>query len=129
MTGRVFRRSATPQPPTAVRAQGSTIWDADGRAYLDAAGGAIVVNVGHGRESVARVMADQAGRLAYAHGSTFTTAALEAYALEVGPHLPMDDPAIYPVSGGSEGIETALKLARAYHLAQGQVDRLIIFAR
>ena len=129
MTGRVFRRSVVADPPVAVRAEGSTIWDADGRAYLDAAGGAIVVNVGHGRASIAAAMAEQAGRLAYAHGSAFTTEPLEAYATEVGPLLPVDDPAIYPVSGGSEAVETALKLARAYHLARGEPDRLTVFAR
>jgi len=128
MTGRVFQRSAG-RPLRAVRAEGSTIWDSDGRPYLDAAGGAIVVGVGHGRESIARVMADQAGRLAYAHGSTFTTDALEAYAQEIGRHLPQDDPAIYPVSGGSEAIETALKLVRAYHLARGEANRWVVFAR
>jgi adenosylmethionine-8-amino-7-oxononanoate aminotransferase len=128
-TGRVFRRSAGPALPVAVRAEGSTIWDADGRAYLDAAGGAVVVNVGHGRRSVAEVMAAQAGTLAYAHGSAFTSEPLEAYAREVGAHLPMDDPAIYPVSGGSEAIETALKLARAYHLARGEANRWIVFSR
>lgn len=127
--GCVFRRSLDPDPPVAVRAEGSTIWDATGRAYLDAAGGAIVVNVGHGRGSVARAMADQAGRVAYAHGSAFTSEALEAYATEVGPRLPLDDPAIYPVSGGSEAIETALKLARAYHLARGEADRWVVFSR
>jgi adenosylmethionine-8-amino-7-oxononanoate aminotransferase len=129
VTGRVFRRSADPAPPVAVRAEGSTIWDADGKAYLDAAGGAIVVGIGHGRASVAQVMADQAGRLAYAHGSAFTNEPLERYAVAIGPHLPMDDPAIYPVAGGSEAMETALKLARAYHLAQGEKDRWIVFAR
>ena len=129
MSGRVFRRSLDPDPPVAVRAEGSTIWDATGREYLDAAGGAIVVNVGHGRRSVAATMADQAGRLAFAHGSAFTNEPLEAYAAELGPHLPLDDPAIYPVSGGSEAIETALKLARAYHLARGEPDRLVVFSR
>jgi adenosylmethionine-8-amino-7-oxononanoate aminotransferase len=116
-------------PPVAVEAHGSTIRDADGREYLDAAGGAIVVNVGHGRQEIARAMADQAGRLAYAHGSAFTTGPVEAYAAEVGPRLPVDDPAIYPVSGGSEAIETALKLARAYHLANGDRERWIVIAR
>jgi adenosylmethionine-8-amino-7-oxononanoate aminotransferase len=129
VTGRVFRRSLDPDPPVAVRAEGSTIWDASGRAYLDAAGGAIVVNVGHGRRSVADAMAEQAARVAYAHGSAFTSHALEAYAAEIGPHLPMDDPAIYPVSGGSEAIETALKLARAYHVARGEADRWVVFSR
>src|SRR3990172_2803922 len=128
MTGRVFRRSLDPSPPVAVRAEGSTIWDSEGKAYLDAAGGAVVVNVGHGRQSIVDAMAAQAGRLAYAHGSAFTTEALESYAHEVGLHLPVDDPRIYPVSGGSEAIETALKLARSYHLARGEKDRLIVFA-
>ena len=128
-TGRVFRRSTVADPPVAVEASGSTIRDADGREYLDAAGGAIVVNVGHGREEIAAAMAAQARRLAYAHGSAFTTGPLEAYAEAVGRHLPMDDPAIYPVSGGSEAIETALKLARAYHLARGETERWIVYAR
>src|SRR6185436_12616214 len=127
--GTVFRRSTLPDPPVAVEGLGSTIRDATGREYLDAAGGAIVVNVGHGRRSIADAMADQAARLAYAHGSAFTTDPLEAYAREIGPHLPVDDPAIYPVSGGSEAIETALKMARAYHLARGDADRWIVFAR
>lgn len=127
--GRVFYRSASDHPPLAVRGEGSTIWDADGRAYLDAAGGAIVVNVGHGRRSVAETMAAQAGRIAYAHGSAFTSEPLEAYAAAVGRRLPLDGPAIYPVSGGSEAIETALKLARAYHLARGEADRTVVLSR
>jgi adenosylmethionine-8-amino-7-oxononanoate aminotransferase len=129
MTGRVFRRSLDPALPVAVEAHGSTIRDATGREYLDAAGGAIVVNVGHGRQSIAGVLGEQAARLAYAHGSAFTTEPLEAYAAEIGPRLPVDDPAIYPVSGGSEAMETALKLARAYHLARGETERWVVYAR
>ena len=129
MSGRVFRRATSPNPPVAVEGHGSTIVDAAGREYLDAAGGAIVVNVGHGRREIADVIAQQAARLAYAHGSAFTTEPLERYAADVAPHLPMADPAIYPVSGGSEAIETALKLARATQLARGEADRLVVFAR
>src|SRR6185369_13011794 len=120
-TGRVFRRSTVPDPPIAVEAYGSTIRDAAGREYLDAAGGAIVVNVGHGRKEIAAAMAAQAGRLAYAHGSVFTTEPIEAYAREVA--------AVLPVSGGSEAIETALKQARAYHLARGEWQREFLVAR
>ncbi len=129
MTGRVFHRSLDPNLPVAVEAHGSTIRDSAGREYLDAAGGAIVVNVGHGRSSIARVLGEQLGRVAYAHGSAFTNEPVEAYARELGPLLPVDDPAIYPVSGGSEAIETALKLARAYHLARGDNDRWIVISR
>jgi adenosylmethionine-8-amino-7-oxononanoate aminotransferase len=125
----VFRRSPDAALPTAVRAEGSTIWDASGKAYLDAAGGAIVVGVGHGRASVAHVMAEQAGRVAYAHGTAFTSDALERYGEALAAHLPMADASIYPVSGGSEAMESALKLARSFHVARGETERWIVFAR
>jgi adenosylmethionine-8-amino-7-oxononanoate aminotransferase len=127
--GRVFRRSLQADPPVAVESSGSTIRDSAGRSYIDAAGGAIVVNVGHGRASIADVMAGQVRRLAYAHGSAFTSEPLETYAASVADVLPLDDPAIYPVSGGSEAIETALKLARIYHLARGETDRDVLISR
>jgi adenosylmethionine-8-amino-7-oxononanoate aminotransferase len=129
VSARVFRRASVPEPPVAVSAHGSTIVDSQGREYLDAAGGAVVVGIGHGRREVAQAAADQLATLAYAHGSAFTTDALERYAQELGPHLPIDSPAIYPVSGGSEAIETALKLARATQLARGEADRDVVFAR
>jgi adenosylmethionine-8-amino-7-oxononanoate aminotransferase len=129
VSGHVFRRSAVPEPPVAVAAHGSTIVDAEGREYLDAAGGAIVVNVGHGRREIAEAIADQSARLAYAHGSAFTNEPLERYAAELGPHLPVIEPYIYPVSGGSEAIESALKLARGTQIARGEPDRLAVFAR
>jgi hypothetical protein len=124
-----MRRTLADQPPVAVRGERATIWDTEGKAYLDAAGGAVVVGVGHGRREIADVMAEQATKLAYAHPSAFTNEPLEAYAAELAPHLPVDDPAIYPVSGGSEAIETALKMVRAYHLARGEPERLIVIAR
>ena len=124
-TSRVFHRVPSRELPIAVRAQGAWIEDAGGGRYLDAAGGAIVVNVGHGDQSVVEAMADQAARLPYVHGTAFTTEALESYAEDLAPLLPVDDARIYPVSGGSEAVETALKLARSYHLARGE-DRAIV---
>ena len=59
----------------------------------------------------------------------FTTEAVDAYAREVAVRLPMDDARIYPVSGGSEAVETAIKLARSYHLARGEEARTAIIAR
>ncbi len=125
----VFHRVLTRTLPTAVRAEGAWIEDADGNRYLDGAGGAIVVNIGHGEASVVQAMAEQAGRTPYLHGTMFTTEALESYADELAPLLPMDEPRIYPVSGGSEAVETAFKLARAYHLARGEPGRHRIVAR
>ena len=128
-TGRVFQRTLGGDLPVAARAEGCTIWDESGRSYLDAAGGAVVVNVGHGRQSIVDAMERQARAFTYVHGTTFTNQPLEEYAKAVGPHLPVDDPAIYPVSGGSEAIESCLKLVRAYHLARREPDRTVVIAR
>jgi adenosylmethionine-8-amino-7-oxononanoate aminotransferase len=130
MTGsHVFSRALGRDLPVVERAEGSVIWDAAGRRYLDAAGGAIVVGIGHGRAEVAAVMAEQAGRIAYAHGTQFTSEALEGYADAVASLLPMDGARVYPVSGGSEAFETALKLARTYHLANGEPSRHKVVGR
>jgi adenosylmethionine-8-amino-7-oxononanoate aminotransferase len=115
--------------PMVDRARGAVIWDADGNRYLDAAGGAIVVGVGHGDVAVLEALQEQLGRAAYAHGTQFTSAALEDYADDVSSVLPVDDARIYPVSGGSEAVETALKLARTYHLARGDHQRHKVVAR
>jgi adenosylmethionine-8-amino-7-oxononanoate aminotransferase len=122
----VFARGS--RLPTVARASGCEIWDTEGRRYLDGAGGAIVVGIGHGDASVAAAIAEQAKRVAYAHGTMFASEQLEAYADELAPLLPMDDPRVYPVSGGSEAVETALKMARAYHLARGE-DRWRVIGR
>ena len=122
---RVFGRDL----PKIARAEGACLWDTEGRRYLDGAGGAIVVGIGHGDAEVVRAMTDQASRAAYAHGTQFTSEALEAYVDELASLLPMDGARVYPVSGGSEATETALKLARAYHLARGEPGRHRVIAR
>ncbi|HYY08832.1 MAG TPA: aminotransferase class III-fold pyridoxal phosphate-dependent enzyme, partial [Actinomycetota bacterium] len=104
----VFSRAPGRELPTAVSAEGAWITDADGRRYLDGAGGAIVVNVGHGVASVIDAIAEQLGRTQYVHPTAFTTEAVETYADEVAAILPMDGARVYPVAGGSEAVETAL---------------------
>jgi adenosylmethionine-8-amino-7-oxononanoate aminotransferase len=125
----VFPRTFQPHLPTAVRAEGCSIWDAEGKRYLDAAGGALVVGIGHGDQVVVGAMEAQAGMLAYVHGTQFSSEAVEAYAAKLAPLLPMDDARVYLVSGGSEAVETAFKLARTYHLARGEESRHKIVAR
>ncbi|MET0800019.1 MAG: aminotransferase class III-fold pyridoxal phosphate-dependent enzyme [Actinomycetota bacterium] len=126
---RVFPRVFDRELPVAVSSDGAWIATSDGRRFLDAAGGAIVVNVGHGERVVIEAIGEQLARTQYVHGTMFTTESVEDYAAEVAPLLPMDDARIYPVSGGSEAVETALKLARAYHLARGQPSRFVVIGR
>ena len=88
-----------------------------------------MISIGHGDREVAEAMAAQASRLAYVHASAFTTEALESYAWEVLAVSPLPGGAVFPVSGGSEAIESALKLVRAYHLAAGEPNRTAVIAR
>jgi hypothetical protein len=124
----VFPRVSRPLP-TAVSATGVWITDAAGTRYLDGGGGAVVVGVGHGDPSLIEAAERQLAKTQYTHGTMFTTEALETYADEVAAVLPLDDARIYPVSGGSEAVETAIKMARAYHLAIGQTGRSVVIAR
>lgn len=128
MTGHVFARSARTDLPVAAHASGAVITDRAGRTYLDGSGGAIVVGVGHGATSVVDAIAAQAREVAYVHGTAFATGTVEAWADELAAVLPLDDARVYPVSGGSEAVETALKMARAYHLARGE-DRHLVVSR
>jgi hypothetical protein len=125
----VFHRVLTRELPRAVSAEGVWIEDADGHRYLDGAGGAIVVNIGHGDRSLVEAMAAQSAAVDYVHGTMFTTQALEAYAEDVSTVLPLEAPRIYPVSGGSEAVETAIKLARSYHVARGEETRSLVIGR
>lgn len=124
----VFSRASRPLP-TAVGAEGAWVTDADGKRYLDGAGGAVVVGVGHGDPSLIAAAHEQLQRTQYVHGTMFTTEAVETYAREAAALLPMDDAHLYPVSGGSEAVETAIKMARAYHLAVGQPGRVAVIGR
>jgi adenosylmethionine-8-amino-7-oxononanoate aminotransferase len=119
----VFHRPLGRELPAIARGEGALLWDTDGKRYLDGAGGAVVVNVGHGRREIAEAMAAQAASAAYVHGTQFTSDVLEDYARRLAAHAPGDCTRLYLVSGGSEASETAVKLARAYQLAVGQKDR------
>ncbi len=125
----VFPRVLDRALPTAVSAEGAWIVDADGTRYLDGAGGAIVVNVGHGVPAVIDAITRQIHKTQYVHSTMFTTEAVETYADAMAARLPMDGPRLYPVSGGSEAVETAMKLARAYHLARGEPARVTVVGR
>lgn len=87
------------------------------------------MSLGHGDPFVIDALARQLRTIDSVHATTFSTVALESYASELAPLVPVPGARIYPVSGGSEAIETACKLARAYHLARGEPDRHVVLAR
>ncbi len=124
----ILHRSLKAQYPVAVSARGITITDSDGKAYIDASGGAAVSCLGHGHPDVIRAMHEQIDRIAYAHTSFFTTAASE----ELADTLVADAPGmafVYLVSGGSEAVEAALKLARQYFVEAGEPERSVFIGR
>lgn len=124
----VFYRSRKPYP-TAVRGEGVYLWDASGKRYLDGASGALVANIGHGHARVADAMAAQARSLAFVHGSQFTSEAYERYASRLAALLPVPGYRFWAVSGGSEANESAVKLARQYHVERGEPSRFRIVTR
>jgi adenosylmethionine-8-amino-7-oxononanoate aminotransferase len=92
-------------------------------------GGALVVNIGHGQREMIQKMADQMSKVGYVHGTQFTTQSIEDYAEALGEVLPGGLDKIYFLSGGSEAVEAATKLARQYYLESGQSERWRVVAR
>ena len=127
----VLRRSFRKSFPAAVRGEGVYVWDAEGHRYLDLSGSAAVNLIGHGVPKISAAMAEQAKLLEFVHTSQFTTPVAEEYAQELlafaGEHF--RDGAVYFTCGGSESIETALKLSRQYQVEIGQAARYQILSR
>jgi adenosylmethionine-8-amino-7-oxononanoate aminotransferase len=124
----VFYRDLNRVYRTAVRGEGLYLEDESGRRYIDACGGALTVNLGHGRAELASAMAEQAGKVSYVHGSQFTTDALEEWAVRLVETLPSHRFKLYLVPGGTEATETAIKLARQYHIARGRTSKYLTLA-
>jgi adenosylmethionine-8-amino-7-oxononanoate aminotransferase len=128
----VFPRNFRKAMPIAVRGEGAWIYTSDGRRLLDASGQAAVVNIGHGVAEIGRAMAEQASQIAFAHTSQFHSAAAEKLAarlLALAPANFRNGGLVYFTSGGSEATETAIKMARQYHLERGEVRRFRVVSR
>jgi len=126
---RVFHRHLHQEMPFAVSGQGITLTDSQGKTYLDASGGAAVSCLGHGHPDVIAAMHAQIDQLAYAHTSFFTTAVAEELADTLIDSAPVGMSNVYFVSGGSEAVEAALKMARQYFVEIGQPQRKHFIAR
>jgi len=125
----VLHRHLHVTPPVAVGGRGMFVRDSAGREYLDACGGAAVSCLGHGHPDVLAAMHAQIDALAYAHTSFFTSQPAEALADELIRTAPAGMSHVYFVSGGSEAIEAALKMARQYFVEIGQPQRAKFVAR
>ena len=125
----ILHRQTGHSYPVAASAQGVIIRDSAGKEYIDASGGAAVSCLGHGHPDVLAAMHEQLDRLAYAHTSFFTSQVAEALADDLIAHAPRGIGRVFYVSGGSEAVEAALKLARQYFVERGELERRYIVAR
>ena len=130
MDDHIFYRNLRKTYPTVDRGEGIYIWDKNGTRYTDGSGGACVVSIGHGVAEIREAMLSQANRLAFAHGSHFTSEA----AIECAERITRlcSDPdlsKVYFLSGGSEAVETAVKLVRQYWREVGKSDKYKVISR
>ncbi len=125
----VFPRHAGQAAPTAVAGKGCYIVDQNGKHYLDGSGGAAVSCLGHGDPEVTAAIKAQLDNIAFAHTGFFTSAPAEALADLLIANAPTGIDKVYFVSGGSEAVEAAIKLARQYHLEKGETSRTKLIAR
>ncbi|MDA1116896.1 MAG: aspartate aminotransferase family protein [Proteobacteria bacterium] len=126
---RVFHRNPREAYPVAVRGDGVYLFDRNGKRYLDASGGAAVSCLGHSDQAVIKAVQDQLGKLPFAHTSFFTNEPMEALADALIARAPAPLEKVYFVSGGSEAIEAALKLARQYFVEKGEPQRRYLIGR
>ena len=124
-------RSLRKKYPRAVRGEGIYLWDASGKKYLDFSGSAAVNFIGHRVKEVTAAVVEQAAKLEFVHSSQFTTEVAERFAQEV---LDFAGPAytggqVFFTSGGSEAVESALKLARQYQVECGRPKRYRMVSR
>ena len=125
----IFPRHTKQLPPVAVRGEGCYLYDSTGKQYLDASGGAAVSCLGHGDQAIIDAVKAQLDQLAYAHTGFLTSEPAETLADLLIEHAPGDLDRVYLVSGGSEAMEAALKLARQYFVEKGDMKRGRLIAR
>ena len=127
----IFPRNFKKSFPIAFRGEGSWIISSDGKKYLDASGQAAVVNIGHGVKEIAEAMAKQASQIAFAHTTQFHSESAEKLAARLLALAPPNfaNGRVYFTSGGSEATETAIKLARQFHLESGAPEKFRVVSR
>ncbi|NIY74109.1 aspartate aminotransferase family protein [Thalassospira sp. HF15] len=125
---RLFYQSRS-RRPLIDRSEGVYMWDVDGKRYIDASSGAMVSNIGHSDPRVVAAMMKQLEKASFAYRLHFENDAAEDLAVRLAERAPGDLERVFFVSGGSEAVESCLKLARQYALANGEAQRTKIISR
>jgi adenosylmethionine-8-amino-7-oxononanoate aminotransferase len=125
----VFYRNPQKFYPTAERGTGIYIYDSEGKEYIDGSGGAVVVNIGHGVTEIRDAMIKQAEMISFCHGTQFTTDRAIALADKMCALAPPGLERVYYNSGGSEAVETAIKMARQYQVDRGIPSKFKVISR
>ena len=127
--GHIFERHCKVQLPTVVGGESVWLIDSEGKRYIDASGGAAVSSLGHSNSYVLNAAKAQLDKIAFAHSGFFTSEAAEKLADKLIDLAPKGIDRVYLVSGGSEAVEAAIKLARQYFLEIGQPNRKHVISR
>jgi adenosylmethionine-8-amino-7-oxononanoate aminotransferase len=117
-------------PFVVTKGEGTRIWDREGKEYIDATAGLWFTNVGHGRTEIADAVSRQLGTIA--HYSNFGDIASDVtlqLADELAAIAPVPGSKIFFTSGGSDSIDTAVKLARRYWVEQGKPAKRVVISR
>ncbi|HHF2978018.1 TPA: aspartate aminotransferase family protein [Vibrio diabolicus] len=125
----VFHRHCHATLPIIDRGEGVYLFDKHGKQYLDACGGAAVSNLGHSHQAVKKAMLEQIERVPFAHTGFFTSDCGERLAELICQYMPEQFNHVYLVSGGSEAVESALKMARQYFVESGKPEKKQFIAR
>jgi adenosylmethionine-8-amino-7-oxononanoate aminotransferase len=129
MNDHVFYRNLKKFYPTVDHGKGIYIYDTQGKQYIDGSGGAAVVGIGHGVKEITVAMVQQAEKVSFSHGSHFTSQTAMDLASKLVQLSPEGLTRVYFLSGGSEGIETAIKLARQYQVDRGKTQKYKVISR
>jgi adenosylmethionine-8-amino-7-oxononanoate aminotransferase len=125
----VFDRAPAGRLPLINRGEGIYLFDSLGKRYIDGSSGALISNIGHGIEEVVEAISEQMRKVEFVHGTQFTSESIMGLAKRIAQMAPGNLKRVYFVSGGSEAIETAIKMARGYHVIRGNVQKYKIISR
>ena len=125
----VFHRRLSYDYPLIAYGRGIYLYDENGKKYIDGSGGPAAVNIGHGVKEIAEAVEKLVLRFSYLYGSQFSTKDMENYARELCVAAPRGLSKVFFVAGGSDGVESAVKLARQYYYDSGNKGKYKVISR